>query len=183
MFEDPRNRLIYHLRGLLDGLPLECCSSEIREKSLKTRRNTPENTVYLQNHNTLQGEFCLRTGTNTPEGDYPFSAGTSTSGNPPSSVWWVRGHRPTASGLFERLGLPQVGVILIAIFISVLVSEWVSAKVRHAIICPPDQRRLSATTAATAKPIPTQFLRDMRSRQIPTPISVPSNITETECRL
>jgi ABC-type phosphate/phosphonate transport system permease subunit len=30
-----------------------------------------------------------------------------------------------------------VAVILIAIFISVLVSEWVSAKVRHAIICPP----------------------------------------------
>ena len=78
---------------------------------------------------------------------------------------------------------PQVAVILIAIFISVLVSEWVSAKVRHAIICPPDQRRLSATTAATAKPIPAQFLRDMRSRQSPTPISVPSNITETECRL
>jgi hypothetical protein len=60
------------------------------KKSLKTGRNTPENAVYLQNHNTLQGEFCLRTGTNTPEGDYPFSAGTSTSGNPPSSVWWVR---------------------------------------------------------------------------------------------
>jgi hypothetical protein len=53
-----------------DGLPLKCCFSEILEKSLKTGRNTPENAVYLQNHNTLQGEFCLRTGINTPEGDY-----------------------------------------------------------------------------------------------------------------
>jgi phosphonate transport system permease protein len=35
------------------------------------------------------------------------------------------------------LAWPQVAVIRIAIFISVLVSEWVSAKVRHAIICPP----------------------------------------------
>jgi len=32
------------------------------------------------------------------------------------------------------LAWPQVAVILIAIFISVLVSEWISAKVRHAII-------------------------------------------------
>ena len=32
------------------------------------------------------------------------------------------------------LAWPQVTLILIAIFISVLISEWVSAKVRHAII-------------------------------------------------
>ena len=32
------------------------------------------------------------------------------------------------------LALPQVTLILIAIFISVLISEWVSSKVRHAII-------------------------------------------------
>ena len=62
---------LFSMVTLFDGLPLECCSSEIQEKSLKTGRNTPENAVYLQNHNTLQGEFCLRTGINTPEGDYP----------------------------------------------------------------------------------------------------------------
>jgi len=32
------------------------------------------------------------------------------------------------------LAWPQVTLILISIFISVLISEWVSAKVRHAII-------------------------------------------------
>jgi len=57
---DPRNRLIYHLRGLLDGLPLECCSSEILEKSLKTGRNTPENAVYFQNHSADSTRKCNR---------------------------------------------------------------------------------------------------------------------------
>ena len=32
------------------------------------------------------------------------------------------------------LAWPQVTVILLAIFATVLVSEWVSAKIRHAII-------------------------------------------------
>ena len=37
-------------------------------------------------------------------------------------------------GSLNTLAWPQVSIILIAILIAVLVSEWVSAKVRHAII-------------------------------------------------
>jgi len=37
-------------------------------------------------------------------------------------------------GSLNTLAWPQVSLILLVIFATVLVSEWVSAKVRHAII-------------------------------------------------
>jgi phosphonate transport system permease protein len=63
------------------------------------------------------------------------SAGTSTSANPPCSALSAR----AASGCslqasLNTLAWPQVTVILLLILAAVVISEWVSAKVRGAII-------------------------------------------------
>jgi len=46
----------------------------------------------------------------------------------------VPGHRPAAAGLADTLAWPQDTLIFVVILGTVVVSEWVSAKVRAAII-------------------------------------------------
>jgi len=58
------------------------------------------------------------------------SAGTSTSAIDGAETGRCRWDRPAAS----RLAWPQVTMILITVLATVIVSEWVSAKVRRAII-------------------------------------------------